>query len=86
MSLCLREHQLDWREIDDEIVALDGRDAVYLAVHGSGVLVWRMLAASTTRERLVEALVEQYGIETPRAAADVDAFLATLHDQGLLTS
>lgn len=86
MTLCLRKDDLDWREIDDEIVALDGREAVYLAVEGSGTLVWRLLAASTTRHNLVEALVEKYGIDSTRAGADVDAFLATLHDRGLLAS
>ena len=86
MTLCLRKYDLDWREIDDEIVALDTRDAVYLAVQGSGALVWRLLAESTTKDNLIEALVEKYGIDSTRATADVDAFLATLSDRGLLTS
>ena len=82
----LRELELDWREIDDEVVALDGKGAVYLAVKGSGAVLWRLLAGSTTREGLVDALVETYGIDGKRAAADVDEFLATLHEQGLLSS
>ena len=86
MTLCLRNDDLDWREIDDEIVVLDTRDAVYLAVHGSGAFVWRLLAESTTRDSLIEALVEKYGIDSTRATADVDAFLATLNDRGLLAS
>jgi Coenzyme PQQ synthesis protein D (PqqD) len=86
MTLSLRKDDLDWREIDDEIVALDTRDAVYLAVQGSGALVWRLLATPTTKDNLIEALVEKYGIDSTRATVDVDAFLATLHDRGLLTS
>jgi hypothetical protein len=86
MTLYLRTDDLDWRELDDEIVALDTRDSVYLAVQGSGALVWRLLAQSTTRDSLVEALVEKYGIDSTRATADVDAFLATLSDRGLLAS
>jgi Coenzyme PQQ synthesis protein D (PqqD) len=86
MTLCLREQDLDWREINDEIVALDGQGAVYLAIHGSAVVLWRMLADSTTREGLVEALVDTYGIETIRAGDDVDEFLATLSERGLLAS
>ncbi len=31
MRCCLREHELGWREIEDEIVVLDERGAVYLA-------------------------------------------------------
>ena len=86
MTLCLRKDDLDWREIDDEIVVLDTRDAVYLSVQGSGALVWRLLAESTTKDSLIEALVEKYGVDSTRATADVDAFLATLNDRGLLAS
>jgi hypothetical protein len=86
MSLCLRARDLHWREIGDEIVALDLRGAVYLSLQGSGAFLWRQLAESTTRDGLVQALVETYGIETTRAANDVDKFLATLNDRGLLGS
>jgi hypothetical protein len=85
-TLCLREDGLHWQEIDDEIVALDGQESVYLAVRGSGTVLWRLLAESTTRDGLVHGLVEKYGIDSPRAAADVDAFLATLNERGLLAS
>lgn len=86
VALCLRGHDLDWREIDSEIVALDGRDARYLAVRGSGALLWRMLAESSTRDGLVAALVETYGIDAERAAGDVDAFLTTLTEHQLLVA
>lgn len=87
MTLCLRDHDLDWREIDNEIVALDGREGVYLSVHGAGTLVWRLLDGTpTTREALVGAVVERYAIEEERAAGDVDAFLGTLQAHGLLAS
>jgi len=86
MTLCLREQDLDWREIGEEIVALDTQSAVYLAVQGSGAVLWRLLADSTTRDGLVQALVETYAIDTDRAAEDVDDFLASLSERGLLAS
>jgi hypothetical protein len=86
MTLCLRRDNLDWREIGDEIVALDADAAEYLAVKGSGTLVWRLLAESTTRDGLIGALVENYGIDSNRASTDVDEFLATLEHRGLLAS
>jgi hypothetical protein len=55
-------------------------------VQGSGTLVWRLLAESTTRDGLIEALVDKYGIESAQASTDVDAFLATLEHRGLLAS
>lgn len=86
MTLCLREQDLDWREIGDEIVALDAHGAVYLAVQGSGAVLWRLLAGSTTRGGLVDALVETYEIDAARAGDDVDEFLATLNERGLLAA
>ncbi|MGP0036368.1 MAG: PqqD family protein [Solirubrobacteraceae bacterium] len=86
MTLSLREQDLDWREIADEIVALDGQGGEYLAVRGSGAILWRLLAQSTTRVGLVQALVETYGIDATLAGDDVNEFLATLHERGLLNS
>ena len=84
MTLLLRTDELEWREIDSDIVILDGRDATYLTLNGSGALLWRMLADSATRDELVEALLGVYDVDHSRAAADTDAFLATLAEQGLL--
>lgn len=86
MTLCLRRQDLDWREIDEEIVALDGQDAVYLSVRGAGALVWRLLADSTSRGQIVDAIVQRYGIDSSRAGGDVDAFLTQLGERGLLAS
>lgn len=84
MILRLRSDDLDWREIDDEIVALDRRDATYIAVNGAGALLWRSLASDATRQELVSALVEAYGIDEARAGADIDSFLDALAERGLL--
>lgn len=86
MSLRLRAHDLHWREIDEEIVILNERDAQYLAVQGSGALLWRLLSKCTTKEAMIEALVDTYGIDRPRATADIDVFLAALDERELLAS
>lgn len=86
MMVSARECNLDWRDIDDEIVALDAKGAEYLAVQGSGAVLWRLLANPTTRESLVQTLVETYDIDAATAGDDVDEFLATLSDRGLLAS
>ena len=86
MTLRLRTYDLEWRDIDSDIVILDGRDATYLTLNGSGALLWRRLVASATRDELVDALLETYEVDHPTAAADTDAFLAALSAQGLLVS
>jgi hypothetical protein len=82
----LREHELEWRQIDDEIVVLDGRSSCYLSIEGSGVSLWSSLKAGASREELVEALVDAYGIEPDRAGQDVDRFVADLAGRGLLAA
>lgn len=86
MTLRLRTDDLEWREIDSDIVILDGRDATYLTLNGSGAVLWRRLAGSATRDELVEALLGTYEVDHSTAAADTDAFLGALCEQGLLAS
>ena len=84
MELRLRDNDLHWREIDGEVIALEGRGSTYLAANGAGTLLWRALADGCTREVLADALVHAYGIDRDRATADADQFIASLADQGLL--
>jgi hypothetical protein len=86
MTLRLRTDELSWRKIDEEIVALDGRRSDYLAINGSGALLWPLLVDGATPEQLVSALVNGYGIDESRAAADTEAFVSALSDQGLLAA
>ena len=82
--LRLRNEQLDWREVDGEIVALETRNSVYLSTNPSGMVLWRALAGGTTREALVTELADRYEIARERAGSDVDLFLAELDRHGLL--
>jgi Coenzyme PQQ synthesis protein D (PqqD) len=83
-QLRLRRDALQWREVDGEVIALEGRAATYLAANATGTVLWRALATGTTRADLVATLVEQFGIDKARASDDVDAFLRELAAQDLL--
>jgi orotate phosphoribosyltransferase-like protein len=85
-QLKLRGEGLTWREIDDEVVALDVESATYLSANASGRLLWRSLSEGATRQELVSCLVDEFEIDAERAGADVDAFLAELSKRGLLES
>jgi coenzyme PQQ synthesis protein D (PqqD) len=85
-ELRLRSDQLYWREVDDEIVALEARGSKYLAANSSGVLLWRRLAQGATRDELVATLVEAHGIEPDVAATDVDQFVGQVRAAGLLAT
>jgi Coenzyme PQQ synthesis protein D (PqqD) len=84
--LTLRTDDLHWREVDDEIVALEGRGSTYLAANSSGGLLWRMLARGATRDELAAALVDAYGIDVGAAAADADRFVEQVRAAGLLAA
>lgn len=84
MNLKLRDDRVRWREVDEDVVAVDVDRSTYLSTNGSGALLWLELAGGTTRDRLVERLAQAYLIDDERAAADVDDFLSELNGQGLL--
>ena len=83
-DLRLRTDDLSWREVDGEIVALDGDSSVYVATNRTGAALWRLLAHGTTREQLVDELVGSFDVTRERAEADVDAYLGELRTKGLL--
>jgi Coenzyme PQQ synthesis protein D (PqqD) len=85
-ELTLRADDLHWREVDDEIVALEARGATYLAANRSGTLLWRMLARGATSNELAAALVDAYGIDPAAAAADADRFVEQVREAGLLAA
>lgn len=86
MTLRLRTEDLDWREIDHDIVILDGRDASYLTLNGAGALLWRTLATGATRNELVRLLLDTYEVDAVTAGTDTDAFLSNLLQRGFLST
>ena len=80
----LRLDDLTWQELDGEIVVLDLRGSAYFQLNGSGAHLWRRLVEGCERHELEAGLIEQYGIDPARAAADVDAFLADLRAHRML--
>ncbi len=73
-------------ELHGEAVVLHLRTGRYFAANATGTALLRALAApdGATVEGLVEGLVQVHGVDRPRAAADVDAWLARLRAAGLL--
>lgn len=75
---------IDWREIDGEVVVLDRRQGRYLAVNPSGAVLWPALVEGATEDSLVDRLSERYAVDHERARSDVRAFLGWLTGHGLL--
>ena len=85
-KLRLNTDAVSWREVDGEVIALRHASSEYLSTNSTGALVWKALLPGATRAELVELLVAEFGLEPDRAGADVDAFVGTLADHGLLAA
>ncbi len=74
-----------WREIDGDIVVLDGRRWRYLGANPAAALLWPLLVAGATREQLAQVLRDEWEqLEPERALRDADAFVDWLAHEGLL--
>ena len=83
--LRLREHGLNWREIDGEVVVLDVERSHYLNLNATGCVLWLMLAEGATQPQLVEKLTEEFDVDAQIALDDVEAFLTTCRENKLLS-
>lgn len=75
--VAVRADDLAWNEVDDQIVVLDTTTSTYHAVSGAGVALWPLLVEGTTRAGLLERLTTTFDVPAERAAADIEAFLAS---------
>lgn len=82
--LTLRDADVDWREVEGELVVLDLRESRYLAINPTGRILWTALVEGATRNELIDRLIEAFDIDRVRAAEDVDAFTAELKARDLL--
>ncbi len=82
--LRLRTDDLDWLEVEGEVVVLDLRTSTYVAVNQTGTKLWTALQDGATHEQLVDVLAVEFGVPRERAVADIDAFLESLKAQDLL--
>ena len=80
----LRDEGLNWREIDGEVVVLDVERSHYLNLNATGCVLWLMLAEGATKRQLVDKLIEEFDVNEPTARADVEAFLTSCRENGLL--
>lgn len=86
------EHRIDrkavtWRWVEGEVVALDMLADEYLAIDGTGAVLWRALEDGATVDQLVAAIEAEFDIDADTdVRADVDEFLDDLRSRNLLAS
>jgi hypothetical protein len=76
-----------WRELDGEIVALDTKESIYFAIGGIGTTLWPLLVSGATKQDLVMEITSTFDDAPPeQAAGDVDEFITSLSELGLIES
>ena len=55
-TLRIRSRELEWREIEGEIVAVDLEKSTYLGLNETGTVLWAALAQGATLEELAARL------------------------------
>lgn len=77
------------RQIAGETIAIPAGPAArelsgLLALNGSGKFLFDLLQTEQTQQSLVQALLDNYEIDSATAEADVTEFLQTLRSNGVL--
>jgi hypothetical protein len=70
--------------IDNEIVVMRLDNGEFFSLEGTAAATWRLIDGKRSREELVAALADQFAGTAADIAADVDEFLASLRDMGLI--
>ena len=83
-QLKIRDEDLSWRQVGDEVIVLDLLSNAYLSINRSGTALWEMLVDGSTPTTMAARLVTDYGVEESRARSDVEEFVAMLDDRDLL--
>lgn len=81
----LKTDAVSWAPTEDEsIVVLDLRSSMYLSLNASGSVLWQRLSDGASQQELVQALVDRFDVTHDVAARDVQVFLETVRERGLL--
>jgi len=71
-------------DIDEEIVVMRLDNGEFFSLAGTAAATWRLIDGTRDRDALVAALAMQFKSAEADIGADVDEFLASLREVGLL--
>ena len=71
-------------DIDHEIVIMRLDNGEFFSLSGTGAAIWRLIDGTRDRAAVIAAAAGQFDAPEDEIAGDVDEFLATLRETGLL--
>lgn len=72
--------------IGDELLMMSVEHGKYFNLNAVGARIWDLLATPVTVDGLVAALTDEYDVAPDVARQEVERFLGTLRERGLLAS
>jgi len=75
---------IEWQVFEEESLLINVRSGVFFRLNRVGTFIWRLLSEGATPAAILEELLSHFAVERPEAAADLDRFIASLLDEGLL--
>lgn len=72
------------RTMEDEVFVFDRKSSTLHTFNSTGAVLWRALQDEVPAESLAAALVKEFEIDTAQAQDDVEEFLNTLEQAGML--
>lgn len=82
--LTKRSDRFSETTIDDEVVVMHLASGDFFSLTDSAKAIWDHIDGVRTRDALIADLAHDYDLTPEEIAPDVDAFLASLDDAGLL--
>lgn len=72
-------------EIDEETVVMDLDSGSFFSLRESARAIWLLIDGTRSRDAILAALAAEYEAPEAELAIDLDGFIATLRDAGLIT-
>lgn len=70
--------------VDGEVMVMNLRDGIYYSVTGAAAAIWPALAGGVALDEIAVTVARTTGAPLARVAADLDAFVTRLEDEGIL--
>ena len=85
MRISANTDKVVWRVVDGEAVIVHADSSAYYGLNASGTFIWEAIASTPQAPEDIAARVSaRYGLERNAVCADVEAFVASLGEEGLL--
>ncbi|HEY7904374.1 MAG TPA: PqqD family protein [Casimicrobiaceae bacterium] len=70
--------------VDGEVMVMNLRDGIYYSVTGGAAAIWPALVGGVALDEIAVSVARTTGAPLARVAADLDAYVARLGDEGIL--